>query len=163
MIMLEDTMPSLPVPRNYTLTAAAALGATKLTAFDRALLGAGVGNMNLVRVSSVLPPGAIERTGLDLPPGSLLPIAYGTISSGIPGQTIAAAIATGLSRDSFGMIMEFAGECSREEAERVVREMVTEAFAARGAELIETKVRSAGITVPEGQVACAFAGVPLWG
>ena len=156
-------MLSLTVPRNYTLTSAAAVGATRLTAFDRALLEAGVGNMNLVRVSSVLPPGASERPCLDLPPGSLLPIAYGTISSGLPGQTIAAAVATGLSRESFGMIMEFAGECSREEAERVVVEMVAEAFASRGLELAETKVRSAGITVPDGQVACAFAGVPLWG
>ncbi|MEW6031947.1 MAG: arginine decarboxylase, pyruvoyl-dependent [Bacillota bacterium] len=156
-------MPALPLPRYYTLAAAAALGATRLTAFDRALLSAGVGNMNLVRVSSVLPPQAVYLDKLDLPAGSLLPIAYGTISSGVPGQTIAAAVGVGLSADSLGMIMEFAGETGREDAERVVRAMIEEAFASRGLPLAEVKLRSAEVTVPEGQVACAFAGVPLWG
>lgn len=155
-------MPTLPVPTNYTLAAAAATGKTRLTAFDRALLDAGVGNLNLVRVSSVLPPGAVYREKLDLSPGSLCPIAYGTIASGVAGQTIAAAVAVGIRHGSFGMIMEFSGECSKEEAEKVVRGMVEEAFANRGLPLDEVKVKAVEITVPEGKVACAFASVPLW-
>jgi len=155
-------MTRLPIPTQYALAAAAATGRTRLTAFDRALLGAGVGNLNLVRVTSVLPPGAVHRDRLDLPPGSLCPIAYGTISSGVAGQTISAAVAVGISQDSFGMIMEFSGECSREEAEKVVRGMVEEAFASRGLPLAEVKVKATSITVPEGGVASAFAGVPLW-
>jgi arginine decarboxylase len=156
-------MTSPNVPRYYTLTAAAALGRTRLTAFDRALLEAGVGNMNLVRVSSVLPAGAVYREAVDIPPGALLPIAYGTISSAVVGQTIAAAVAVGVSPDSLGMIMEFSGEGSKTQAEKVVREMVEEAFVSRGLTLAEVKVRSAEIKVPEGRVACAFAGVALWG
>ncbi len=155
-------MPSLPIPTNYTLCAAAAVGQTRLTAFDQSLLSAGVGNLNLVRVSSVLPPGAIFRDKVDLPPGSLCPIAYGTIASGVPGQTIAAAVAVGVRHGSFGMIMEFSGECSKEEAERVVRAMVEEAFANRGMPLDEVRAKAVEITVPEGKVACAFASVPLW-
>lgn len=156
-------MTSLPVPRHYTLAAAAAVGGTRLTAFDRALLDAGVGNMNLVRVTSVLPPGATYRPAIDTPPGSLLPIAYGTISSSVAGETIAAAVGVGISRDTFGMIMEFSGQCDQAEAERVVREMVEEAFASRNLPLVEVKIKAAEITVPEGAVAAAFAGVPLWG
>ncbi|RJQ09229.1 MAG: arginine decarboxylase, pyruvoyl-dependent [Bacillota bacterium] len=156
-------MTSLPVPDSYTLVAASAAGQTKLTAFDRALLDAGVGNLNLIRVSSVLPPGAAHRPVLSLPPGALCPIAYGTIASSAPGVTIAAAVAVGIREGSFGMIMEFSGECRKEEAEIAVRAMVDEAFASRGLPLDEVKVRSTEITVPEGKAACAFAGVPLWG
>ncbi|MCL6581333.1 MAG: arginine decarboxylase, pyruvoyl-dependent [Firmicutes bacterium] len=156
-------MPQLPTPTNYALVAGAAVGKTRLTAFDRALLASGVGNLNLIRVTSVLPPGAVERDKVELAPGALCTIAYGTISSGVAGQTIAAAVGVGICRGSFGMIMEFSGECSREEAERIVRGMVEEAFANRDLPLGELKVKAAEITVPEGQVAAAFAGVPLWG
>ncbi len=156
-------MTALPIPTSYTLSAAGATGRTSLTAFDNALLAAGVGNLNLVRVSSVLPPGATYRSAVDLPPGSLCPIAYGTISSSVPGQTIAAAVAVGIRHGSFGMIMEFSGEGSKAEAEKAVRDMVEEAFASRGLPLDEVKVKAAEITVPEGKVACAFAAVPLWG
>jgi len=163
MALDSESMPLAAVPRFYTLAAAASVGRTRLTAFDRALLDAGVGNMNLIRVSSVLPPGAVYRAALDTPPGTLLPIAYGTISSAVAGRTIAAAVGVGVARSSFGMIMEFSGECSRAEAERAVREMVEEAFANRSLGLDEVKVVGAEITVPEGGVACAFAGVPIWG
>ncbi len=155
-------MPSLPVPGNYTLVAAGAAGKTRLTAFDKALLASGVGNLNLVRVSSILPPGAIYQERIDLSPGSLCPIAYGSITSGLAGQKIAACVGAGIRQGSFGMIMEFSGECEREEAETVIRAMLEEAFANRDLPLDEVRVKSVEIVVPEGLVACAFAAVPLW-
>jgi len=156
-------MPALPVPTNYALVAASATGRTHLTAFDKALLASGVGNLNLLRVSSVLPPGATERGRVDLPPGSLCPIAYGSIASGTAGRLLAACVGVGIRHGSFGMIMEFSGECDRKQAEDVIRGMLEEAFANRGMPLDEIKLKSTEIVVPEGEVACAFAGVPLWG
>ena len=41
----------LPTPKKFKIVAAAAEGNHKLTAFDNALLEAGIGNVNLVRVS----------------------------------------------------------------------------------------------------------------
>ncbi len=159
----EHHMPELPIPKNYALVAAGATGKTRLTAFDSALLASGVGNLNLLKVSSILPPGASYRDKCDLTPGSLCPIAYGSIASGVPGQRIAACVGVGIHHGSFGMIMEFSGECGRDEAERVIRSMIEEAFANRAISLDEVKVASAEVTVPEGRIACAFAGVPLWG
>ena len=75
----------LPLPKKYFLTAASCEGDTELTAFDKALLEARVGNTNLLRVSSILPPGCEYAPGLEIPAGSLLPIAYGTITSCEPG------------------------------------------------------------------------------
>lgn len=151
----------LPLPKKYFVTAASSEGETKLTAFDRALLGARVGNTNLLRVSSILPPGCEYEPDLVIPPGSLLPIAYGSIVSDVPGDIISAAVAVGIShKDSYGVIMEFSGRCSKEEAENEVRKMVEEAFKVRGLELVEVKVASAEHKVEK--IGCAFAAVPLW-
>ncbi len=150
----------LPLPKKYFVTAAAAEGDTGLTAFDGALLKARVGNTNLLRVSSILPPGCVYDPELVIPEGSLLPIAYGDIVCEEPGTKIAAAVAVGIKKDSFGVIMEYSGKCNREEAEKKVSDMVKEAFRIRSLELEEIKIASAEHVVDK--IGCAFAAVPLW-
>lgn len=150
----------LPLPKKYFVTAASSEGNTKLTAFDGALLKARVGNTNLLRVSSILPPGCEFTPDLIIPAGSLLPIAYGAITSTEPGQLISAAVGVGIKKDSFGVIMEFSGHCSKEEAEETVTKMVEEAFTMRGLDLDEVKVASTEHRVEK--IGCAFAAVPLW-
>lgn len=150
----------LPTPKKFTICAGSAEGPTRLNAFDNALLAAGIGNLNLLRVSSVLPPGAQYVEKLDIPPGSLTPTAYGTITSSTPGERIAAAVAIGFSQDTFGMIMEYSGVCSKEEAEREVTRMVEEAFRQRNMPLVKVMARGTDIVVQH--VATAFAAVALW-
>jgi arginine decarboxylase len=152
----------LPTPRRYSLVAASAEGEHELTAFDKALLKAGVGNVNLLRVSSILPPDAVYEAKLAIPPGSLVPIAYGRLVCAEPGARIAAAVAVGIGTGAgdFGVIMEFAGHTDRQDAERRVSEMVTEAFQHRGMELAEIKVAAAEHLVVT--CGCVFAAVPLW-
>lgn len=150
----------LPRPTCYSLVAAAAEGEKELTAFDRALLKAGVGNVNLIRVSSILPPGAMFTPKLDIPPGSLVPIAYGSISSQDPGAMIAAAVAVGFGCNDFGVIMEFSGCCSRVVAEQRVSEMVEEAFQYR--EIVLQEIKVAGVEHRVIRCGCVFAAVPLW-
>ena len=133
-----------------------------MIAFDKALLKAGIGNVNLIRVSSILPPGTVYESRLEIPLGSLVPIAYGRLVCTETGAQIAAAVAVGIGAEAgdFGVIMEFAGHCGRQDAERRVREMVTEAFQHRGMKLAEIKVAAV-----EHQVVtcgCVFAAVPLW-
>ncbi|MEG6520420.1 pyruvoyl-dependent arginine decarboxylase [Desulfotomaculum sp. 1211_IL3151] len=151
----------LQTPKKYFVTAASSEGKSKLTAFDNALLKARIGNVNLLRVSSILPPGCEEDPGLVLTPGSLVPTAYGYIVSDIPGDTIAACVGVGInSSDSFGVIMEFSGKCSKEEAERSINSMLQEAFETRGLELKTIKIASAEHQVDK--IGCALAAVPLW-
>ncbi|MGB9826656.1 MAG: pyruvoyl-dependent arginine decarboxylase, partial [Desulfofundulus sp.] len=114
----------LPTPTRFTLVAGAGEGLTPLNAFDRALLEAGAGNVNLIRVSSILPPDAQYVEELSLPPGALVPVAYGAITSTTPGDIIAAAVAVGIPEKGFGVIMEYSGHTSRQEAEKIIREMV---------------------------------------
>ena len=150
----------LPTPRKVALVAGAAEGRHKLTAFDHALLAAGIGNLNLIRVSSILPPGCTFVERLDIPPGSLTPTAYGSIISDVPGERIAAAVAISFSEQDYGVLMEFAGHCTAAEAEARVVAMVEEAFATRGMALKDVKVAAADKQVE--RVAAAVAAAVLW-
>lgn len=150
----------LPTPKKFFITAASAEGHSKLTAFDNALLKARIGNVNLLRVSSILPPHTEYTPDLQIPPGSLVPTAYGSIVSDVPGETIAAAVAVGFSEDTFGVIMEYSGKCSAEEARATITKMVEEAFETRKMKLVEVKVEAVEHRVEK--IGCAFAAVPLW-
>ncbi|MQL52346.1 arginine decarboxylase, pyruvoyl-dependent [Desulfofundulus thermobenzoicus] len=150
----------LPTPQKFFLTAASAEGHSQLTAFDNALLAGRIGNINLIRVSSILPPGAQYDPDLVIPPGSLVPTAYGYVISDVPGELIAAAVGIGFSAESFGVIMEFAGRCSRQEAEGRIEAMLREAFDSRGMKLVEVKI--AGTEHRVEKIGCALAAVPLW-
>ena len=103
-------------------TAGHAEGGTTLNAFDNALLAAGIGNINLIKVSSILPP---EVPVIDLPkikPGALIPTAYAAMTSETPGETVAAAVGYAVPDDPAknGVIMEFHGMATKAEAERQI-------------------------------------------
>lgn len=117
------------------LVAGKAEGETSLNAFDNALLDAGIGDVNLIKVSSIVPPGAevvIEKP--NLPRGALVPCVYFERTSDIPGEQIAVALAVGIAEDGFGVVMESEGKTSDEAVDKAV-EMVKEAFRVRGLNL----------------------------
>ncbi len=150
----------LPRPTKYSLVSGVGDSKYSLNAFDMALLNSGVGNLNLLRVSSILPPEAEYIDKLIIPPGSLTPIAYGTISSDIKGETIAASVAIGIAEKSYGVIMEYSGKCSKQEAETKVIDMVKEAFKIRQLPLVQVISKAIEYTVKE--CGSVFAGVVLW-
>ncbi|GAB6134580.1 pyruvoyl-dependent arginine decarboxylase [Thermococcus henrietii] len=154
---------SWTTPKRAFMGAAAAEGGTKLNAFDNALLKLGIGNVNLVKLSSVIPAHIewMEKVH-DVPIGMLLPTVYAHIESDEPGMTISAALGVGISKNNEGgLIYEYAGYCSEEEAKEIVRKMVEEGFANRGWELGEFKVASAEITVKD-KPAAAIAVVVMF-
>jgi len=111
-------------------------------------------------VSSILPPGAELDSDLIIPPGSLVPTAYGYIISQEPGQLIAAAVGVGFSKDAFGVIMEHSCKGSREDAHNEIERMLKEAFETRGMELVELKIAATEHRVEK--IGCALAAVPMW-
>ena len=148
-------------PERFIIVAAGSDGNHTLTAFDNCLLKAGIGNVNLIRLSSILPPGCKEaEEGLEFPPGAFVPTAYGSTISEEKGELIAAAVGIGFSEDSFGVIMEHAGRCSAESARAKVEEMIVEAFASRGQELKGIKIKSVEHRVEK--AGAVVAAVALW-
>jgi arginine decarboxylase len=144
-------------------TAGHAEGGTSLNAFDNALLAAGIGNVNLIKVSSIVPP---DVSFIDLPkikPGALVPTAYAAVTSEVPGETIAAAVGYALPDDPArnGVIMEFHGSTTREEAERAIRAMLDEAFRVRGETIHAMQVFAVEHTVE--RIGCALAAIALLG
>ncbi len=150
----------LPIPDRYRFALGASEGEHTLTAFDNALLEAGIGNVNLVRITSILPPRASEDGSLEPPYGALVPAAYGVCTSQEPGEIISAAVGVGLSGGSMGVIMEAAGRCSRQESEKKVAGMLEEAFATRGMLLEEVVVK--GVEHRVITAGAALASVILW-
>jgi arginine decarboxylase len=151
----------LATPNRFTLVTGFGEGKTKLNAFDAALLASGLGNLNLIKVSSILPPGAKYQRKLEIPFGSLVPTAYGSISSIEPGELIAAAVAVGIPvADTFGVIMETSDFCSKSEIEERITEMVIEAFTLRNIEYQEIKVCAVEHQVTH--CGAVFAGLALW-
>lgn len=158
---LEEVRVSvLATPDIYSLVAGNAEGSVPLVAFDGALLASGVGNLNLLKVSSILPPNAVYLPHISIAPGSLVPIAYGSICSTTPGEVIAAAVGIGIPPSGYGVIMEYSGRVSAREADAAVRRMVAEALAVRRLEAVQLVVKTTELTVAT--CGCAFAGVVLW-
>jgi arginine decarboxylase len=144
-------------------TAGHAEGGTALNAFDNALLAAGIGNINLIKISSILPP---DVPVVDLPkikPGALVPTAYATITSETPGELVAAAVGYAIPDDPAknGVIMEFHGVATRDEAEQQIRAMLDEAFRVRSETIAEMRVIAVDHRVE--RIGCALAAITLLG
>ena len=151
-------------PNIYALVKGASEGRTRLNAFDQALLNAGVGDTNLMRMSSILPPAAkqVDVQEITLPKGGLIPLAYATIDSTTPGQLISAAIAVGIPEDDRepGVIMEFEDHAPLTNVEEIVRQMVVDGFEYRNRKLKE--IKSLGIEHKIERCGSVFAAAVLW-
>ena len=151
-------------PNVFCLVKGGSEGRTRLNAFDNSLLNAGVGDTNLMRMSSILPPGAQERdiTDIDLPAGGLIPLAYASIDSTTPGRYISSAIAVGIPENESepGVIMEFEDHSKLDNVEKIVHQMVVDAFKTRGRALKE--IKSIGIEHKVENCAATFAAAVLW-
>jgi arginine decarboxylase len=151
----------LTPPNLLWLTDGHAEGETKLNAFDNALIAAGIGHWNLVKVTSVAPQAAaVTAEPVEIEAGAVVPAVLASAISDRPGDQVTACIGVGLSTTSHGMIMEHSGVGTPEDMEPVVRRMVQESFMRRGLELETLIVRSVCHTVTG--VGASVAAVVLW-
>lgn len=149
-------------PTHYWLCKGTSEGYMELNAFDGALLDAGVGNTNLVKMSSILPPGCIETEPLKLPLGGLVPVAYAAISCSVPGEVVSAGVAVAIPEDPSlnGLIMEYSAYGRADIVEGIVRKMAEKGMEQRGYAVKEIRT-----CVAEHRVVskgAAFAGLVLW-
>lgn len=153
------------IAKKYVMRTGVGVSDKYLPSFDKALIEAGVGNYNLVRLSSILPAGCKRVQNIELQEGSLLPTAYATITTNKAGELIGSAIGVGLSDDEtkVGVIMEYSGKGEpAEKCIETVERMVQEAFIAREWTLKE--IRSTGIDAKSinGESVTTFACIAEW-
>ena len=137
-------------------------GYTPLNAFDAALIDAGIGDLNLVKVSSIIPPGCREIEPRGLPQGTIVPVAYAFIISDMPGELISAAVAAAVpeKEKEAGLIMEYSAQGHREEAEEIVRNMAVEGMRIRGRGV--GHIKSLAVEYKVHKIGAAVAAVVLW-
>ncbi len=91
------------------ITSGKAEGPSKLNAFDNALLDAGIGDVNLIKVSSILPKNTSIVELPKLTPGTMTNCVLSMKVSSNPGDLITAIIAVCTSVDDFGCVVEHSG------------------------------------------------------
>nr|WP_295161975.1 arginine decarboxylase, pyruvoyl-dependent [uncultured Methanobrevibacter sp.] len=122
-------------------------GPTKLNAFDNALSDAGIGDVNLIKVSSML---AGNAEIVDLPtlkPGSMVNCVLSEITSDVPGEEITAVVALAIGEE-LGCVVETTGRNQKledliDEAKFMVKYMMD----TRGVEIKELIVEPSTTTV----------------
>ncbi len=111
-----------------TITSGRAEGPTKLNAFDNALLDAGIGDVNLIKVSSILPSNTEVVPVPKFIPGDMINCVLAYTSSNVKGDLISAVVAVAIS-DKFGCVVENTGinkdiDEVKDEAESMVKYMM---------------------------------------
>ena len=146
-------------PTKVCLVWGAAEGDSELTAFDNALLKAGIGHCNLIAVTSIFPEGAVLAPLPEIPTGTLTPTVYAKMVSETPGETISSCIGVGVTNKG-GVLMEAHGPWSAEEIEDRVQRMVEEGMQKRGLEPFELHFATAEHVVEK--IGSAVAAAVLW-
>ncbi len=111
-----------------SITSGRAEGPTKLNAFDNALLDANIGDVNLIKVSSILPSGTEVVPVPKFPAGDMVNCVLAYTSSDVEGDLITAVVAAATS-DDMGCVVENTGvnrdpEDVKSEAESMVQYMM---------------------------------------
>lgn len=122
-----------------TLTKGKAEGPNKLNAFDNALLDAGIGNVNLVPVSSMLAADTYEIPMPKLEPGEMTNCVLAHQYSQTPDDVIAAVLAYAQS-EQMGCVVETSGVNKlKQELEDEARYMAEYMLEKRGLEITKYK------------------------
>ena len=154
----------LQYPRQYMISSGVGKDENELVSFDNALISGRISNYNLLRVSSILPIGCKRAETIDKWEGSALLVAYGCISSNIPNERIASAVAIGIpeAENQVGVIMEYSGKCSGSEAEEMVREMAVKAMRNHGIACKEIQSSFTEAVVSGTDYVTAISFVAMW-
>lgn len=111
-----------------SITSGRAEGPTKLNTFDNALLDAGIGDVNLIKVSSILPADTEIVSVPNFQAGKMVNCVLAYKYSSVEGDLISAAVAVAKSND-FGCVVENTGvnkdiDEVKAEAEAMVKYMM---------------------------------------
>ncbi len=132
-------------------------GPTKLNAFDNALTDAGIGDVNLIKVSSMLSANAEIETLPKLKAGAMVNCVLSEITSDNPGDEITAVVAVAIGEE-LGCVVETKGiNRSPDELTGEAKMMVRYMMDRRGVEMKDLIVECSTTTVKE--IASAVASV----
>lgn len=150
-------------PKFYKIVSGTGKGKYPLSAFDNALRDAGIGDYNLVKVSSILPSECMQCEIIPTGKGHILYAAYATATVGY-GETaeIAVAVAVPKENEESGVIFETTSFDLESSASNIVEEMCVQAMHNRQKN-IETVLKSYKRIVGEIDLfTSAISAVVMW-
>jgi len=139
----------IPVPSRFFVTSGKGINKTsELNAFDLALLQAGIGEQNLVSVSSVLPVGIRQVDRMPIPRGAITHCVLARHGGG-EGEVISAGIAYGFRTDGEGgYVAEAHLHGTQKSLKEFLRWRMTEIAHFRGVELRRIQYRTEELSIP---------------
>ena len=122
-------------------------GPSKLNAFDNALSKAGIGDVNLIKVSSMLEKNTTIEPLPKLKAGSMVNCVLAEITSDTPGDEITAVVAIAIG-EKLGCVVE-TSDCNKKPQDVIdeAKEMLYYMMNKRGEEIKEMKIEYATTTV----------------
>lgn len=143
----------------FTTSGSASSNVSDLNAFDVALIKAGIGEQNLVAVSSIIPEGAEETDDRKMPMGAVTHCVLSQIR-GKGGEDIAAGIAYAYRKDGKGgYVAEGHIRGPKDVLIKELKEKMKEMAKIRNVEFGETKCIVEEMHVPEHEFGCCVASL----
>lgn len=150
----------LPIAKNFCLVSGKSEGVTELNAFDNALIAAGIGDANLIKVTSIIPTGCqFRKRPKKFLKGEFIPLVYSEKTSSLKGARIASALGVGIASDGFGVVVEAKG-ASMLEVEKDIEQKIKAAFQIRRLKIKEIKFSAKELVVK--RCACVLAACIYW-
>ena len=148
------------VPSKFFVTHSSAVSKTsELNAFDKALIKAGIGEQNLVSVSSVIPIGAEEVEPCEMSMGAVTHCVLAQMR-GTEGETIAAGIAYARRKDGKGgYVAEGHIHGSGESLREILSCKMVEMAEIRNLEFEEIHFASEELKIPMDNYGCCVAAL----
>lgn len=147
-------------PTKFFVTSSSAVSEiSELNAFDRALISAGIGEQNLLSVSSVIPVGAERTERIEMPMGAVTHCVLAQMR-GTEGETISAGIAyVGRADGRGGYVAEGHLHGSKESLKRDLEWKIAEMGRCRGIELGEIGFKMEELSIPMDNYGCCVAAL----
>ncbi len=149
------------VPKAFFVTSGVGMDPEYDNAFDLALRDAGIGECNLVEVSSILPANAVEteRSSVMVTPGKIT-FCVMSRADGKSGEVIGAGVGygwlgveneNGEAEREFGIVCEHHGHCSRDYLAEKVHEKLYKMAEIRDKKLLEKELLVESSEVEKGK------------
>jgi arginine decarboxylase len=148
------------VPSRFFVTHSSAVSRTSdLNAFDKALIKAGIGEQNLVSVSSVIPIGAEKVEPCEMSMGAITHCVLAQMR-GTEGETIAAGIAYAYRKDGKGgYVAEGHIHGSAESLREILSWKMDEMARIRNVEFEEIRYATEDLKIPMDHYGCCVAAL----
>jgi arginine decarboxylase len=139
----------LPLPKHFFVTTGSATSkVSELNAFDQALLKAGIGEQNIISVSSTLPKGIKRIPPPEITRGAIL-FCVLSQEKGSEGETISAGIAYGFrDDDKGGYVAEGHIKGDKKSLKEILKWKLDEMAKLRDVEIKRATYKTVELTVP---------------